>query len=327
MKHRSVPSLLRFAAVLLGARTLAACADAGASGSERDAAAVFCVEGLGVGRSCIHHSECANNLVCDKSANGASGFCRAVTGQCDPSGDPSNRCYEGARCEAVGGGGGVCTLANQAVRFFPTASPQRVVRPAERAVERRLVAPETTLRSFTFEWERPPDVSAGALTVVVVMKVQPRRDATTNRLTNVSDVVWVWSTDLRNGTSEQSVNLDRGRRGFTADGRLSSAPSTELQVGKYWYFVYTLDRGRVSAASDLRTLQVLSSTDAPAGTCRATNDCVRGDDNNDQWECVAQRCMRRCSHPSDCVGTGGRCALDTPQCSMLPRNSAFCRAL
>ncbi len=326
MKRRTVTSLLRFLAMLLGARTLAACGGADTAGPNLGEGAVRCANMPPVGRSCGRHADCANNLVCDRSANGVSGLCRAVTGQCDPNGDPSNHCYEGARCDAVGGGRGVCTLANQPVRFFPTASPQRVVRPTERAVERRLVAPDTALRSFTFAWERPANASASALTVVVVMKVQPRRDATTNRLTNVSDVVWAWSTDLRDGSSEQSVNLDRGRRGFTAEGRLSSHPSTELQIGKYWYFVYTLDRGRVSAASDLRTLQVLSATDAAAGTCRATNDCVRGDDNSDQWECVDHQCLRRCSHQTDCVGTGRRCALDTPNCSATPRNSAFCQA-
>ena len=323
-------SLGRLGVVLLAAAAglnLGACADSAGSRSDEpgESNGLYC--GLfREGQTCDRDSACAPHLHCVQADPREPKFtCQRVSGRCTPGADPRASCFAGARCEAVREGG-LCTFAPASPVFFATDRELSVLGPDDRA-STRLQPGQTEAGGFSFRWEQPR-LRADAITVVAVLRKPPRRSSTGNRIANVDDIVWLWTSDSAGQADAQTADISAGRAGLRPDGLVSTVVRRGLGAGEYFWLVYTIEQGRVTASSRVRRYAVLpvSGSLGDAGSCDGTEaDCVarRGGVSED-WACVQRRCVPRCSSDLDCTTRGMRCNLTEPYCGLVGRNSGYC---
>lgn len=279
------------------------------------------------GENCERESECAPNLRCAILREGEpKKVCQRVTGGCTPGLDASRFCFAGARCEATSGGVGRCTFAPESPRFFASDRDLAVMGPEDRYTT-RVRTGQATAGGFSFRWERPR-LRADAITVVAAFSKPPRRSAVGNRIANPEDVVWAWTSDVAGAADAQTVDISEGRAGFLPDGRLSPGRVAALPVGRYFWMVFTLEGGVVTASSAPRSLSVLPAEGGlvAQGQCDTESDCVATLGGvGEAWSCVSHVCVARCSSDLDCAAMGQTCVLEQAYCGFVQaRNSGHC---
>lgn len=279
------------------------------------------------GQTCMDESQCEPNLICAIVREGEpKKACRRVTGTCSPGVDAARSCFAGARCEATAGGGGRCTFAPETPRFFAAERDLTVSGPDDRFTTRLRVG-QSRAGGFSFRWERPR-LRADAITVVAAFSKPPRRSATGNRIANPEDIVWAWTSDLAGAADAQTADISEGRAGFLPDGTPSPMRLAGLPPGRYFWLVFALEGGVVTASSRPRTFSVLPVEGGlvAQGQCDTESDCVATLGGvGEAWSCVSHVCVARCSSELDCAAMGQRCELDVAYCGFVQaRNSGHC---
>ena len=328
-------TLLAVGALIGGALQLAACGNEASAGPSFNSDAGAPDDALpGTSLQCLRAEDCsAHNHICVFGPGERVGHCEPPPdgGSCTPTGEASidnPTCYPGARCQEVpatqSASGGLCSfeaplaplfnLANGAPKISASApNVLTVLRPAD---------------GVQLRWT-PPAVPADAITIAVIFKNVPQRQGAINRVSNPSDLLWIWSsTDPGASTRPGTVALESGHRGVTATGELGPSMGTnQLPAGRYWWFVYALRAGAVIATSDVLPFRV--GADSVAVSCGTVDDCTRQIPGElpDTVACISGRCRRRCASDLDCPGAGARCDL----ASTVPgvrdiRRGAFCTA-
>lgn len=309
--------------------------DAASLGGGLDAGASAPTDGSPCGRrlagqSCMDESECEPNLICAIEREGEpKKVCQAVTGECSPGVDASRSCFAGARCEPTAGGGGRCTFAPETPRLFAAERDLTVSGPDERFTTRLRVG-QSLAGGFSFRWERPR-LRADAITVVAAFSKPPRRSATGNRIANPEDIVWAWTSDVAGAADAQTADISEGRAGFLPDGTLSPRRLAGLPTGRFFWMVFAIEGGVVTASSRPRSLSVLPVEGGlvARGQCDTESDCVATLGGvGEAWSCVFNVCVARCSSNLDCAAMGQTCVLASAYCGFVrARNSGYCGAV
>jgi len=273
--------------------------------------------------TCDRDAQCDPHLVCVLATPSATKTtCQPVTGQCSLR-DLRRTCFQGARCDVTAG---QCTFAPESPVFFASDRELSVLGPEDRFTT-RLQAGQSLAGGFSFRWERPR-LRADAITVVMVLRKPPRRSPTSNRLANVEDIVWMWTSDTAEAADAQTADISAGRAGLGPDGAVSATRVAGLGAAEYFWIVFTLEQGQVTASSRVRRFSVLPTSGSlgSAGRCEGTEaECVaRLGGVSEDWACVRAQCVPRCSSNLDCVSRGMRCQLATPYCGLVGRNSGYC---
>jgi len=283
--------------------------------------------GFPQGEACDEDSECEPNLRCILATPTADKMtCEPTTGVCQPGRDALSGCFRGARCEPAGSAS-QCTFVPASPVFFSADREVTVTGPEDR-FSTRLQANQAIAGGFSFRWERPR-LRADAVTVVAAFSQPPRRSAVGNRIANVEDIVWAWTSDVAAEGGAQTADISAGRAGFTRDGAISSARIQGLPRGNYFWMVFVLEGGVVTASSRPRTLSVLPTTGSlvTEGQCDTESDCVVSQGGvGESWACVAHQCVARCASNLDCASRGETCVLDTAYCGFrdIGRNGGHC---
>ncbi len=319
-------------AALATAVGLGSCADLGAAGASLGADAAAGPPdprgrcgGFAVGEHCDRDTQCEPNLHCVLATPDADKMtCQPVSGRCMPLADPSRACFRGARCVAATG---QCTFVPASPVFFATERELAVMGPDD-GFSPRLQAGQPLAGGFSFRWERPR-LRSDAITVVAAFNRPPRRSPVGNRIANIEDVVWVWTSDTAAEGGAQTADISAGRAGFGPNGSISPRRVTGLPQGRFFWMVFTLEAGVVTASSRPRSLSVLPPTGTlvATGTCDTESDCVAELGGvGESWACVEHTCLARCSSDLDCAPRGQRCELEIPHCGFrdIGRNGGHC---
>jgi hypothetical protein len=263
--------------------------------------------------TCTSSREClVHNQQCLPSSSGLR-TCQVPSnmGTCTPADVQNNdQCYPDARCQAVSTSesvtGGLCSFQAPAAPVFSFDL---------RVPKISVTAPDalTVLRpsdGIRLSWV-PPAVSADTVVVAVVMKNVPQREGLSNRIGNLADVVWLWSSTTP-GTATQpgNVPLEAGRQSVNADGSLGQPFATNLlTAGRYWWFVYALRNGVVVTASDVLNFRV--GENFTRVECINVDNCTRQIPGElpDTVACINGQCRRRCASHFDCGGISNRCEM------------------
>jgi hypothetical protein len=281
--------------------------------------------------TCTSSRECrVHNQQCLPSAMGIR-TCQVPSdmGRCTPADiQNSDQCYPDARCQAVptseSATGGLCSFQAPAAPVFSfdlrvpkisvtTPNALTVLRPSD---------------GIRLSWV-PPAVSADTIVVAVVMKNLPQREGLFNRIQNLSDIVWLWSSTTP-GTSTQpgNVPLEAGRRSINSDGSLGQPYATNLlTAGRYWWFVYALRNGVVVTASDVLNFRV--GENFTRVTCETVDHCTQRIPGElpDTVACINGQCRRRCASQFDCGGISNRCEMQMAIVNseaMQPPRGGYC---
>lgn len=268
--------------------------DAGAEAPSRD------------GTPCENTTDCATRYICRRDAPGAQGFCRVPTGRCASQATVENDCYPNARCD-VGSAGepGMCTFLPRDVQAFRVRSTVPLTAPTERTTE---LAPN----DFTLQWTpAPAEPGVASTTVAMIMKNAPAMQAGANQIRNREDVVWVWSSadpapPGQAPAMEGAVPLRHGHKGLDWQGLPGprwDPDRDRLADGEYVWFVFTITRGAVTAASPAQRFLVGRRL-LPQGRCARDLECGIYPELS---QCLAGTCVRRCGSNLDCGGADGRC--------------------
>jgi len=299
---------------LLLARVLVACASNDVSPSS-DVASDAGADSTGPARaSCGISGQCmAHNHVCVLERSGGTCAAPPLRGLCSPtrsSTPEASDCYPDAVCAPVprelSSEGGMCTFGNAPGEVFQLPGVDKIA----------LIGPTQfneypQTQPITFRWMPPSRQSTDTIAVAVLLKRPPLRDTFSNRLRNVEDIVWIWSSTDPRGAAAGAVSLRAGHRGLRADGSLGPAFETDtLPTGRYWWMTYTLRDGIVRASSDAVTFRV--GDDILDRPCSNVSQCIAliPGETSDRVACVYGRCKRRCASDLDCPGARQRCALD-----------------
>jgi hypothetical protein len=272
---------------------------------------------------CVAVGDGGTEKTCNPPPNG---------GRCSPgTTNETATCYPDARCQpvatTVAGMTGLCS-------FQPVPAP--IFNFDRRTPKISVTAPntETELRpvdGIRLSWV-PPAVSADTVVVAVVMKSFPQREGLSNRISNIADIQWIWSSTAP-GTSTQpgNVPLEAGRRSINPDGSLGQPYATNILVpGRYWWFVYAMRNGVVVTASDILNFRV--GTDNAVVSCADVNQCAAAYRGHpaDTLACIDSKCMHRCASDLDCSGIGTRCnttrALTSAETTTL-RRGGYCEQI
>lgn len=254
--------------------------------------------------SCRQTTDCPTNAIC------VDGACRIPDGACNPSTPAALACFPRNVCVPTSSGG-LCSVVG------PTTAP--VFQTGMAVVP--LLAPaegdwQTPDRPFHLRWQPiPAMLASGAITIAIVMDAYPNVDPGSGQIRNRDRVRWMWASNLRGRNGD--VSIDEGYAGVQADGQPGAPLSTGrgLPAGRYFFFVYTIQGGRVTASSALRTLRVGRICDArtvSATTCRVAADCTAVVDFPEMADCQGGRCLRRCGSNLDCCGGGETCDMSAP---------------
>lgn len=333
LAHHLAVTLFAAVALASGAYLLAACGSESAAGPtfERDASAPDDAS-PGTTLQCRRTEDClAHNHICIFDAGAPVGHCEPPRdgGSCTPTGEAvidNESCYPGARCQEVpatqSASGGLCSFEAPLAPLFSLDTDAPKISAAAPNVL-------TVLRptdGVQLRWT-PPVVPADTITVAVIFKNVPQRQGNTNRVSNPSDLLWIWSsTDPGSSTRPGTVALESGHRGIAANGELGPDMGTnQLPAGRYWWFVYAMRGGSVVATSDVLPFRV--GADAAAVRCGTVDDCTRQIPGElpDNVACITGLCRRRCASDLDCPGVGGHCDLTgTVSGVSSVRRGAFC---
>ncbi len=317
--------LLSLSGVALASFALGACG-ADSARAPDSLGAIRCNR-LTVGETCDRDEQCDPHLHCILADPAdPKTTCQPVSGQCIPGADPRTTCFRGARCEATTATSGLCTFSPVSPVFFATDRELTVLGPDDRFTT-HLQAGQRIAGGFSFRWEAPA-LRADAITVVAVLSKPPRRSPVGNRIANVEDIVWMWTSDTAEDGAAQTVDISAGRAGVRPDGTVSTTRVQGLGAAEYFWIAFTIEQGRVTASSRMRRLSVLPASGSlgSAGMCEETEaQCVaRMGGVSEDWACVHGQCVPRCSSDLDCVARGMRCELAVPYCGLLGRNSGYC---
>jgi len=232
----------------------------------------------------------------------------APSGTCTP-GTSSPQCGLYGRCVPTSTGTGWCSFHPEgAMAFNGVASVIRLGAPAEG--DRPAAGELITLHWAPTPEMRQPDV----VTMAAIMDTPPRISAETRQIMNPERIRWYWISQGQSGVGE--ARLADGFAGVSATGVPGPrwAANRGLGNGRFYWFVYTIRGGQVTASSTFRMLLVgqSCSTAALSGVrCTYPSDCVNLIEVPAMNGCAVvggvQQCLRLCLSNFDCCGGGQVC--------------------
>lgn len=222
------------------------------------------------------------------------GAASAQDGRCAVASDCA---VEDARCNQDGW----CTLLQER-RMFPNLSGLASL--ALRGPNNLRETDATPL----FRWEPPTEVD---LVAVALFRAMPRFDEDPGRISNFSDIIWVWHSNLPGAsTADVQAYYEEGRgvrEAVTAvDDEKLKEEVPRLEPGIYYWSAWAWHESRLSHAGPIRSL-VIGGEDATGRPCSVSGEAgsnLFACDGVAPLRCVEGReyCVVACASDVDCYG-------------------------